>query len=70
MKIYEIEDMAIKEIQKRRMREICDYRLKMREGGFARIVEGLYFQEKGGPMTSREAEEFFENLRDSEGVTR
>jgi hypothetical protein len=55
MKIYEIEDMAIKEIQKRRMREICDYRLKMREGGFAGVVEGLYFQEKGGPMTSREA---------------
>ena len=44
MRLYEIEDIALKDLQKMRRGELEKYQLKMAEGTFGNIIESIFFK--------------------------
>ena len=56
MRLYEIEDMAIKDLQKMRRAELEKYHLQLSEGQYGDIISSLYFEEKSVPFHGKTAE--------------
>ena len=66
MRLYEIEDVILKDLQKMRRKEIEKYHLRVTEGIYGDLINNLYFKEKKMPFQGILAEDFFNSLRDSQ----